>query len=87
MRKGAAYTWTFTVFKNVLPFDYSSHKNNITATLLDNIFINSLDSFCAGGVLFSDVSDHLPVFTFLSEKMSKTKRHGSLIEKNRLLTW
>lgn len=41
-----------------------------TATLLDNIFINSLDSFCASGVLFSDVSDHLPVFTFLSEKMN-----------------
>lgn len=37
-----------------------------TATLLDNIFINSLNSFCAKGVLFSDVSDHLPVFTFLS---------------------
>jgi len=41
-----------------------------TATLLDNIFINSLDSFCASGVLFSDVSDHLPVFTFLYEKMN-----------------
>ena len=41
-----------------------------TTTLLDNIFINSLDSFCASGVLFSDVSDHLPVFTFLSEKMN-----------------
>ena len=41
-----------------------------TTTLLDNIFINSVDSFCASGVLFSDVSDHLPVFTFLSEKMN-----------------
>ena len=29
-----------------------------------------MDSFCASGVLFSDVSDHLPVFTFLSEKMN-----------------
>lgn len=54
-------------------FPLITHPTRITshtATLLDNTFINSLDTFCASGVLFSDVSDHLPVFTFLSEKMN-----------------
>ena len=63
------------------------------ATLLDNIFINSLDSFCASGVLFSDVSDHLPVFTFLSEKVNVedkktwiTYQEKSAINKGRFRT-
>ena len=51
-------------------FSLCSRITSHTATLLDNIFINSLDRFCASGVLFSDVSEHLPVFTFLSEKMN-----------------
>ena len=40
-----------------------------TATLLDNIFINSLDSVCNSGLLFSDISDHLPIFSILSVKI------------------
>ena len=64
-----------------------------TATLLDNIFINRLDSFCASGVLFSDVTDHLPVFPFLSKKMNVedkktwiTYREKSAINKARFRT-
>ena len=40
-----------------------------TATLLDNIFVNCLDSYCDSGLLFSDISDHLPVFSILSNNL------------------
>lgn len=39
-----------------------------TATLIDNIFTNDLNNYSASGLLFTDISDHLPVFTILSDQ-------------------
>ena len=33
-----------------------------SATLIDNIFTNELDSKINSGLLISDISDHLPIF-------------------------
>ena len=38
-----------------------------TATLIDNIFTNHLPYAAINGIFFTDVSDHLPIFTFLSQ--------------------
>ena len=34
-----------------------------TATLIDNIFTNNLNHVMFNGLLFTDISDHLPVFS------------------------
>ena len=47
--------------------------NRITetsCTLIDNIFTNDLSNEHFSGILYSDISDHLPVFTLLSYKAS-----------------
>ena len=36
-----------------------------TATLIDNIFTNNLNNFSVSGLMFCDISDHLPIFTLL----------------------
>ena len=56
-----------------------------SATLIDNIFTNNVDSNSFQGILYTDVSDHLPVFCILDSEVSAepeyvTKR--SLSEKN-----
>ena len=35
-----------------------------TATLINNIFTNHLDNYSFRGLLFTDISDHLPMFCF-----------------------
>lgn len=39
---------------------------NSSATLIDNIFVNNLDECHKCGILFTDLSDHLPVFQITS---------------------
>ena len=39
---------------------------NSSATLIDNIFVNNLDECHKCGILFTDLSDHLPVFKITS---------------------
>ena len=39
-----------------------------TATLLDNIFANKCFDHSRGGLLITDISDHLPVFSIHSNK-------------------
>ena len=43
-----------------------------SATLIDNIFFNSLYSDVSSGIIVSDLTDHLPIFALLSN-MSTTK--------------
>ena len=47
---------------------------NISATLIDNIFVNDLDECHKCGILYTDLSDHLPVFqiTFSLKKGNDT---------------
>ncbi len=47
-----------------------------TATLIDNIFTNHIDHHLFTGLLFTDISDHLPVFCvsyYVSLKEAKNK--------------
>ena len=39
-----------------------------TATLIDNIFTNNLNNFSVSGLMFWDISDHLPIFTLLLDQ-------------------
>ena len=47
---------------------------NISATLIDNIFVNDLEECHRCGILYTDLSDHLPVFqiTFSLKKGNDT---------------
>ena len=45
-----------------------------TATLIDNIFFNSLDFNCISGNLISDISDHLPNFLIFNKLNIKSKK-------------
>ena len=49
-----------------------------TSTLIDNIFTNNFCSHLVSGLLFTDISDHLPVFVINSNDMNvcqKTKKN------------
>ena len=37
-------------------------------TLIDNIFTNNLNNFSVSGLMFCDISDHLPIFTLLLDQ-------------------
>ena len=39
-----------------------------TATLIDNIFRNNLNNLSVSGLMFCDISDHLPIFTVLLDQ-------------------
>lgn len=46
-----------------------------TATLIDNIFTNKIDHEIVGGLLITDISDHLPVFAIFQNYFGiKTKK-------------
>jgi exonuclease III len=38
-----------------------------TATLIDNIYFNSIEHYCISGNLVCDISDHLPNFLFINK--------------------
>ena len=50
-----------------------------TATLIDNICTNRMDNHLKGGILFSDISDHLPVFSICFKNLQN-------VEMNRTVT-
>ena len=39
-----------------------------SATLIDNIFTNDLNNYTFSGLLLSDISDHLPIFSIFNKK-------------------
>ena len=43
-----------------------------TATLIDNIFANNFFERSRSGLLFTDISDHLPVFSVHSDNVNKS---------------
>ena len=56
-----------------------------TATLLDNIFVNNPSNYLHSGLLISDISDHQPVFSFLSNEVdgeNKQNIHITYREKS-----
>ena len=46
--------------------DKPSRITDSSATLIDNIFINELNSNITSGLLINDISDHLPIFCLCS---------------------
>ena len=48
---------------------------NISATLIDNIFVNYLDECHKCGILFTDLLDHLPVFQITSSSKKGNDTH------------
>ena len=54
-----------------------------SCTLIDNIFTNDLSNEHFSGILYSDINDHLPVFTLLSSKASQSKTFDSYILKRK----
>ena len=43
--------------------DKATRINKSTATLIDHVYTNDLSSKLVPGLIISDISDHLPVFT------------------------
>lgn len=43
-----------------------------TATLIDNIFTNNFDDIAKSGLLVTDISDQLPIFSLVHSAQSKT---------------
>ena len=59
-------------------FPLISRPTRITsnsATLIDNIFTNDPNNCSASGLLFTDISDHLPIFTILSDHCKNTSKN------------
>ena len=40
--------------------------SSVSSTLIDNIFSNTIDRDVASGIIYSDLSDHLPIFTIVN---------------------
>jgi hypothetical protein len=59
-----------------------------TATLIDNIFTNDLEQIESGinGLIFSDISDHLPIFHISSLSTNKNKSKTVKTRYKRLST-
>uniref|UniRef100_A0A669C5X4 Reverse transcriptase domain-containing protein n=1 Tax=Oreochromis niloticus TaxID=8128 RepID=A0A669C5X4_ORENI len=52
-----------------------------TATLIDNIFTNKIDHEIVGGLLITDISDHLPVFAIFQNYFGiKTKKKNQTFD-------
>ena len=74
--------------------------HNESATLIDNIFSNNIfDNKLVNGIFLTDISDHLPVFTIVSDlkihqalnhiksRSSSIKNHSLFTEKLKDTTW
>ena len=45
-----------------------------SATLIDNIFTNNIKTLSSSGLLFTDISDHLPIFGHFCDQFVETNR-------------
>ena len=54
-----------------------------TATLIDNIFTNHVENYLFSGLLFTDISDHLPIFCFSYEQSSETIDDKFVVFRNK----
>ena len=44
---------------------------NFTSTLIDNIFINEINTEMSSGIMINDISDHLPIFAMIKCSMKE----------------
>ena len=57
-----------------------------TATLIDNIFTNNFDHFFCSRLLFTDISDHLPIFCIFYEHCADEDKRAYLIFREKKKT-
>ena len=43
----------------------------MSSTLIDNVFSNTIDRSVASGIIYSDLSDHLPIFTIVRSQQTQ----------------
>lgn len=65
--------------------DKSTRVHENSTTLIDNILNNSLTNRMKSGVLFSDLSDHFPIFHFSLIKANRAK-YTKKIMNNRIMS-
>lgn len=54
-----------------------------TATLIDNIFTNNLNNVMLNGLLFTDISDHLPVFSIFRDQCNDSNKITDIIYRDK----
>ena len=54
--------------------DKSTRITDISATLIDNIFTNELRHNITCGILFNDISDHLPIFALCEYQIRRNTK-------------
>ena len=64
---------TFSAFAIHPCINKPTRITTTSSTLIDNIFTNTLSKRHDSGILYCDVSDHLPIFTISSRQVLKTK--------------
>ena len=57
-----------------------------SATLIDNIYVRHTTPFVHSGILFSDISDHLPIFCLIGKRKPSKTHNEPLIFKHRPLS-
>lgn len=67
------YSRNGLLISRTLYFSKATHVNDVSASLIYNIFTNTNSSFISG-VLISDTSDHFPVFFSTSINQSETDK-------------
>jgi hypothetical protein len=65
-----------------LPTRLTSHS----ATLIDNIFTNNLEKYAFSGLILSDISDHLPIFTIAHDNDLKADEASYIIIRDKSTT-
>ena len=69
-----------TIYSIVLPGDVNKILFTVqtitssTASLIDNIFANDVTNCAVSGLLFTDISDHLPIFSISNECLSSSHK-------------
>ena len=64
---------TFANFLQPLILQPSRYTDSQKPSLIDNIFINSIENNAWSGNLISKISDHMPSFVILNKSVSKSK--------------
>ena len=56
--------------------------SSVSSTLIDNVFSNTIDRSVASGIIYPDLSDHLPIFTIVrSQQKQKEFSQNSSFRK------
>ena len=69
---------TFTTHSYVACIDKPTRITETTGTLIDNIFVNSLRFAHRSAIIYSDISDHLPILLTLTLKHIKTQNKPAI---------